>query len=107
MVGTKRLAGGLLARFLLFYLRLHTTLLVFEVTRCPPQVTRIVLSTAMGSFGDVLAKHLVPGLGDIIALAMFVSPLRAVLAAWRSKNLGVGGTRCPMLRASRDHAAAQ
>jgi hypothetical protein len=47
----------------------------------------------------LLLKHLVPGLGDIIALIMFLSPLNAVQRAARQKALGVRGAPGPACRA--------
>jgi hypothetical protein len=39
---------------------------------------------------DLLMKHIAPGLGDIIAVLMFLSPLQAVMQARRQRSLGVG-----------------
>jgi hypothetical protein len=39
---------------------------------------------------DILLKHVCPGVGNVIALIMFCSPLPAVLRVNKAKNLGVG-----------------
>jgi hypothetical protein len=38
---------------------------------------------------SVLLKHVVPAAGTLVAMAMFVAPLKAVLAVRRSRALGV------------------
>lgn len=40
-------------------------------------------------FLEIFMKHICPAFGAVIALLMFASPLKAVLAANRTKDIGV------------------
>ena len=50
----------------------------------------------MLSTRDLILKHIAPGTGAVIALMMFASPLKAVLAIRKSRTLGVSVSPQPL-----------